>query len=611
MSRECLNRGGSGCSIESAGPSVVVLKFGGSVLRGEADLARAVHEIYRWIRRGNRVVAVVSALEGTTDALIARARAYADSPEAIHPGAYASLLATGEQTSAALLGFALDRAGVPVEVLDAASVALRTSGTVVDGFPESIDARKVLGTLERVPVVVLPGFIGRDADGRTTLLGRGGSDLTALFVAERLEDAGAVGTLCRLVKDVDGLYEFDPAKETGGARPRRFARVHWDGALALDGGIVQHKAVRYAKEKGLAFEVGAALEDRATVVGNVERAFDDGEAAREPGEKTRVAILGCGSVGLGVYRRLEALAERFEIVGVAVRDIEKAAAAGVERRLLTTDAIGAATGACDIVIETIGGTRVALEAIRGALRSGTDVVTANKAVIALAGEELESTARVRGARLAFSAAVGGGTPAIETVRRVAAAGVITEIVGVLNGTTNFVLGLVEAGVGFTEAVKRAQQAGFAEADPSRDLDGRDAGDKLCVLAREAWGATLDPALVEREGLDQSSIARARVGVAPGETIRHVARVRREGDGSVHAGIRVERVAATSVLGCVQREWNAVVIRTAGAERAVVGRGAGRWPTAESVVADALEISCLRAREARGSASRSAIPVAAS
>lgn len=582
MPGECLNN----APAESRDLPVVVLKFGGSVLRNEADVARVVHEVYRWVRRGKRVVAVVSALEGTTDALIAQARACTDSPDSLHAGAYASLLATGEQTSAALLSLALDRAGVPVEVLDAASVSLRTSGTVVDGFPESIDAHRILATLNHVPVVVLPGFIGRDAEERTTLLGRGGSDLTALFVAERLIAAGARETRCRLVKDVDGLYEFDPAQQTDGPPARRFAAAHWNDALALDGGIVQHKAVRYARDKGLAFEVGAALTDRATRVGDLEAAFDRADGP-SPVSRTRVVLLGCGTVGLGVYKRLIALPELFDVVAVAVRDFAKAIASGVEPHLLTTDPLGAAELDCDLVIETIGGTGVALDAIRAALARGTSVVTANKAAIAVAGQELIALAEERGAALAFSAAVGGGTPAIESVALAAIESPITEIVGVLNGTTNFVLGRVGGGESFGEAVRRAQAAGFAEQDPSRDLDGRDAGDKLCVLAREAWGITLDPREITREPLNEQTIARARQRLAPDQTLRHVARLRREPDGRVCASVRLEAVGRATTLGSVEREWNAIVIRTPGASRVTIGRGAGRWPTAESVIADAL------------------------
>lgn len=585
----------------------IVLKFGGSVLRDEPDMTRAVHEIYRWVRRGTPVVAVVSALEGTTDTLIARARAFANasatapnptsaapaSTDPLHAGALATLLATGEQTSAALLGLALDRAGVPVEVLDAASVALRTSGPLTDAFPESIDAERILGTLERVPVVVLPGFIGKDASGRTTLLGRGGSDLTALFVAERLIEAGAHATRCRLVKDVDGLYESDPAEADEDSRPRRSQQLHWNGALALDGGIVQHKAVRYAKEKRLAFEVGAALRDDATLVGDVDTRFDapDSESPTSP---LRVALLGCGTVGLGVYRHLLALRDRFEVVAVAVRDTGKALSAGVDPRVITSDPLGAADCDCDLVIETIGGTEIAREAIEHALRTSKHVVTANKAVIAAHATEFEAISSQSSALLAFSAAVGGGTPAVESVRIAAETpdgDEITEIRGVLNGTTNFVLGLVEEGESFGEAVRRAQVAGFAEADPSRDLDGRDAADKLCVLAREAWGVTLDPSAVERRALSDESIALAKAKLTPGKAIRHVARVRRDADTGLLASVDLEIVDRDSPLGRVEREWNAIVItHQSGRESAVIGRGAGRWPTAESVIADAIEVS---------------------
>ncbi|QYK48423.1 MAG: homoserine dehydrogenase [Phycisphaeraceae bacterium] len=584
MPGECLNQR----SAESRDLPVVVLKFGGSVLRNEADIARVVHEVYRWVRRGKRVVAVVSALEGTTDALIAQARAYADSPDSLHAGAYASLLATGEQTSAALLGLALDRAGLPVEILDAASVSLLTSGTVVDGFPESIDAPRILSTLNRVPVVVLPGFIGRDTEGRTTLLGRGGSDLTALFVAERLIAAGASKTTCRLVKDVDGLYEFDPANGTDGERPRRFTHLHWDGALALDGGIVQHKAVRYAKEKGLSFEVGAALEDRATLVADTNESLDPAPT-RDRTPRTRVVLLGCGTVGLGVYKRLIALPDLFDVVAVAVRDIAKAIASGVEPHLLTTDPLGAAELDCDLIIETIGGTEIARHAIERALRAGKDVVTANKAVIATHGDELRAIAASTGTTLRYSAAVGGATPALEALAHAAELGEILEITGVLNGTTNFVLGRVGEGESFSDAVRRAQAAGFAEQDPSRDLDGRDAGDKLCVLAQEAWDITLDPSTIEREPLSQETIDQSIKRLDAGHVIRHVATVAKARDGTIRATVRIRHVDATEPLGRVQREWNAVTVRIATGEAyTVYGRGAGRWPTAESVLADVLE-----------------------
>lgn len=250
--------------------SITVLKFGGSVLRDELHIHAAAEEVAQAVARGVRVVAVVSALEGTTDALLARARAYAPSP---HPFAAAQLLATGEHASAALLGLALDARGVRVEVLDAAGAGLQTTGDALDASPVALDTPALLQALGRARAVVVPGFVGRDGFGRTTVLGRGGSDLTALFIAQRL------GADCRLVKDVAGLYEWDPALP--GPAPRRFRTLDWDGALALDGSIVQHKAVRFAREHALGFEVGALAAEEVTRVGPLSPLLVEEALARE------------------------------------------------------------------------------------------------------------------------------------------------------------------------------------------------------------------------------------------------------------------------------------------------------------------------------------------
>lgn len=242
--------------------STIVLKFGGSVLRDELHVRAAAEEVARFVRAGHRVIAVVSALEGTTDELLLRARAYADTP---HEFATALLLATGELTSTALLGLALDTLGVRVETLDASGVGLRTAGDPLDSAPLSLDTDAVNEALHRVRAIVVPGFVGKDDHNRTTLLGRGGSDLTALFIAQQL------GAACRLVKDVDGLYEWDPAQP--GPEPRRFASLSWQGALDLDGTIVQHKAVRWARDHRLEFEVGSIGAAHVTRVGDFEPGF--------------------------------------------------------------------------------------------------------------------------------------------------------------------------------------------------------------------------------------------------------------------------------------------------------------------------------------------------
>jgi homoserine dehydrogenase len=262
----------SGNGPDTLDSGIIVLKFGGSVLRDEADLARGVGEIARWLARGRRVVAVVSAFEGTTDALLARARAVdpAHTPES-HPDALALLLATGEFTTASLLTLALARAGVTAALLGPHQLALRTRGRGADADPASIDTPALERALAESSVVVVPGFVGVGVASQFTLLGRGGSDLTALYIAAEL------GARCRLIKDVDGLYERDPALP--GPPPKRYLTLSWADALALDGGIVQHKAVRLAQERELSFEVGSFDREDVSTVGPYRATWQEASGA--------------------------------------------------------------------------------------------------------------------------------------------------------------------------------------------------------------------------------------------------------------------------------------------------------------------------------------------
>lgn len=279
--------------------ALVVLKFGSSVLRSEADLPRIADEIKRHVDQGSRVVAVVSAMGESTELLIRRARALghqfgdlasADpitdtpaAPSAIMESttecatestaeattgstapaeaAFAALLATGEATSAALVGLALDNVGVAFNVLCAGRVGPFTRGPQLDARPYAFDAAAVQQALARRPVAILPGFVGRDSEGHFSLLGRGGSDLTALFVAHSLQ-----ADRCCLLKDVDGIYEHDPAL-CARHRPRRYEWLDWNGALRLDDCILQQKAAQFAYRHGVAFEVGACGGPPGTLVG--------------------------------------------------------------------------------------------------------------------------------------------------------------------------------------------------------------------------------------------------------------------------------------------------------------------------------------------------------
>lgn len=552
---------------------VIVLKFGGSVLRREDDLHHAAQECYRWLRGGWRIIAVVSALEGRTADLLASARSFADPP---HESATAALAATGEATTAALLTLALDRAGIPAETLDPGAIGLLTEGPALDAGPVALDERAVRSALDRSPVLVVPGFIGRDAHGRTTLLGRGGSDLTALFIAQRLN------ARCRLVKDVDGLYERDPAQP--GPAPRLFDRLHWDDALALDGSIVQHKGVRFARAHALPFEVGALQRSDATLIGPHRVAFSAQDVSPPP---LRVTLLGLGTVGLGVYESLSAQPERFEIVRALVRDAARAERAGVPRALITTDPDEAAETEADLVIEALGGVEPARTLIARAIESGRHVVTANKAVIAAHGSELATLAERHAVTIAWSAAAGGAAPVLERLCRENEPSPVVRIEAVLNGTANFVLDRVSRGDDLAHAVEDAKARGLAEADPSRDLDGRDAGDKAVLAVHAATGEWIGTGEIECEPINGALIERCRCPLS--SALRQIVRIEL-GGGVNRASVACAALPAEHPLAGVTREWNgALITRANGATEFVRGKGAGRQPTALAVVADGLDL----------------------
>lgn len=569
---------------------VIVLKFGASVLRNEGDLPAAVSEVYRWRRRGWGVVAVVSAFEGQTDALIAQARAFGEAPLA---HAQAALVAGGERESAAMLALALERAGTPAVALDEAGAELAARGEALDSMLVGVDAERIRAMVRDVGVVVVPGFLGRDSCGRVVLLGRGGSDYSALYVAS------ALGARCRLVKDVPGLFERDPARD---ADARLFRRAHWGDALGLDGGIVQHKGVRFAREASLAFEVAGLNAALATKVGPWSAAVTD-----RPGRicPLRVGLLGAGTVGLQVYRALEARPGLFEVVGVAVRRAERAVERGVRPEIVTTDCRRILEQGCDVIVEALGGLDPASSVVTEALERGTHVVTANKTLVSRRWSTLVRAKRRGGATLRYSASVGGGVPILETARRWARGphyaprdregyGRLTEVEAVLNGTTTFVLDRVGAGRTFAEAIAEAQRLGFAEADPSKDIRGIDAAEKAAILVRVGFGVRLHPDAIERRGIDGLDERIVQQSYRQGRKWRLVASVRREA--GVHGGcglcIKVEtrEVEADSVFGSVSGAGNAAVFTGPGGHEVIRGLGAGSWPTAEVVLADLLDIS---------------------
>lgn len=242
-------------SLASANLPITILKFGGSVLSGPEALASAVAEVERTLRAGSRVVAVTSAFSGVTERLLNRAQTRFSAP-AEKP--LASLLATGETRSAAFLSLALDDAGVSNELLEPDRIGLTVRGSWLDAEPVDVDVTAVHQALGRAPVIVLPGFFGRRQDGSTAVLGRGGSDLTAVFLTERL---GAQA--CRLIKNVDGLFSHDPGSTVNRVR---YEAASWDDLVTLGGGLVQTKAIDFARKHRIAFTIAAPLSDLGTRV---------------------------------------------------------------------------------------------------------------------------------------------------------------------------------------------------------------------------------------------------------------------------------------------------------------------------------------------------------
>lgn len=552
---------------------IIVLKFGSSVLRNENDLPAAVHEIYRWWRDGFQVVAVVSALGNTTDELNRRAHVACDQP---NDELVAALLATGEAASSALMGLALNRSGIPANVLDAEQAGLTTDGPVLDANLTSVDTASVLEALSD-GVVVLPGFVGRGRSGKTALLGRGGSDLTALFLAQRL------GAGCRLIKDVDGLYTSDPNAQSGPSAAR-FVRVSYATAGRVGGAVVQFKAIDFAERHRLRFTVSSVGSDRATEIGPYADSIALSDAEVKP---LRVALLGCGTVGGGVYQRLAALPHIFDVIGVGTRNVEHAIRAGVPVRLITTRLEELIAGPVDVVIELLGGKEHARTLISKALRLENHVVTANKALLANDLTTLQSLAANSGATIRYSAAVGGVMPALETVSRARNIAPLRSISGVLNGTTNFILDQLAGGSDFSDALLAAQNKGYAERDPQADLNGTDIAQKLILLAHAAFDVPLSS--IQKQGIQNLTPKQIREAKNNGRVTRLVAECRREAYGVVASVCPVE-LPFDHPLARVSGVENRLIVQSQN-ERTweVCGRGAGRWPTTEAVMGDLFDL----------------------
>ncbi len=548
---------------------ISVVKLGSSVLRTEADLPAAVHEVYRDVRQGRRVVVIVSAIGSATDDLLADARRLKEHPAPSH---LAPLLATTRAST--LLALALDCAGIPTRLTDARQVGLEVRGPRLDATPVGLDVEAVCRALDEASVLVLPGFIATAPDGGVALLGRGGSDLTALFVAKRL-----AARECRLVKDTDGVFEADPRRR---ANARRFETLSFEDAKRKARIVVQEKALELAAAAHFPFRVCALGSDAGTRIGAEPTSYASFTPDRP---RLSVGLLGLGTVGGGVYERLIQEHTLFDLAGVAVRRPGQHTQEGLDRELLTDDPLEIVEGRAELIVELIGGLEPARSLIERALQLGKSVVTANKRVMARHGKALERVAREHGVDLLYSASVGGALPAIETVTAAARGDRVRRIDAVLSGTCNFVLDALADGVPFDEAVERAQEKGFAEADPTLDLDGTDTAEKLVILAERAFGVRVEADAVRKRGIfDVASLS----ANADGARVRLVATCERRG-AFVDTRVRPRSLPPDHPLALARGEQSALVLELESGERRVFkGRGAGRWPTTEGVLADLLD-----------------------
>lgn len=553
---------------------VIVLKFGSSVLRSRSDLPGAVHEIYRWYREGHRVIAVVSAIGSTTEWLLAEGCVLKAEPD---PHALAELLATGERGAAAFLGIALDRAGVPARVVDPREVRFTALGPVLDSDPAAVNQARLEELLAETPVLVVPGFFGHDAHGRLHLLGRGGSDLSAIFLASAMR-----ASRCRLIKDVDGVYDHDPAqKDTEPAH--LLSAIGYEPAIERAAQLIQPKAVRFLERYKASAEVAGLCQPYETLVGD----FETETQLKRPCPPTGILLLGLGTVGFGVYRRLRAMPQHFRVIGALCRDPAKHEADGVPPEHLFAPESRLGLLDPDIVVDALPGEDPSHSLLRFFLETGVHAVTANKQLIASHARQLQRLAAESGVELHYSATVGGSTPMIEAVQRAAAFGGVRAFAGIVNGTCNFILDQCAAGNSFEAAVHEAQSLGFAETDPSQDLSGADAERKLRVLARHAFRQELDG--VDVLSLSAANLAKAQEARRPDQTIRYIARVLR-GPQGLRGEISLRLLEPDDPLSAVRAEWNALALEHEDGSRAfVTGRGAGRWPTTEAIVADLLRI----------------------
>lgn len=345
----------------------------------------------------------------------------------------------------------------------------------------------------------------------------------------------------------------------------------------------------------------------------------------DPRPSLRVAVLGCGVVGTEVVRLLTTQADdlaarvgaRLELVGVAVRDVDVERDPVVDRALLTADG-SALVEKADVVVEVMGGIEPARSLLLHAIEHGASVVTANKALLAQDGPTLYAAADAAGTDLYFEAAVAGAIPIVRPVRESLAGDHVRRVLGIVNGTTNYVLDrMTTEGLDLDQAVKEAQALGYAEADPTADVEGYDAAAKAAILASLAFHTRVGLDDVHREGITAVTADDVAWAQRTGHVIKLLAIAERgeDADGTPGVQVRVHPalIRADHPLAGVRGAFNAVFVEAeAAGELMFYGRGAGGVPTASAVLGDVVSVARHRVLGGRGpvESSYAALPVLA-
>lgn len=314
----------------------------------------------------------------------------------------------------------------------------------------------------------------------------------------------------------------------------------------------------------------------------------------------KVGMLGCGTVGSQVARLMVAnkadLTSRagaeLELVKVAVRDTS-VKRQGISSNLITEDAQSVVNDpSIDLIIEVMGGISPAKELILTALKNGKSVVTANKALLAKDGAALYEAASNANVDLYYEAAVAGAIPILRPLRESLVGDQVLRIMGIVNGTTNYILTKMdESGTAFSDALKQAQDLGFAEADPTADVEGFDAADKAAILAGLAFHSRVTDKDVYREGISKITAADVKVAKAMDMVIKLLAITELTSEGEISVRVHPALISRNHPLASVRESFNAVFVQAKSAgEMMFYGRGAGGEPTASAVLGDLVAIA---------------------